>query len=211
MRSDYYRSSGDVRQRHRGTFVAYTTASGLKVYKVTDADGSGRDLRLQLTDQQGNTTTKKVNDTRLILERPNIGMINLTRQDIKYAIWMSADARQQTKKSLYFDLYSKHLIGNPQQGPSFGENKFKAAEQAYQPRFEPFDVVLSNIRERRSYSEAFSNKFALSVDRSGQIVLYYKHEIVGYVVENLPCLFDHCQYLLEQLEEFTNVTTIPTT
>lgn len=206
QRTDYYRGRDDASMRHRDTYVGVRNSSEIIPYHCHGISESGRNMTLDLTNlRNGDNRSVRINDESLIIERPNLGMVNLTYQDKNIAMWYSSNAQRQIKKSLSISMYNRTSIGVSVLLSNTSSNMYKALHQTYNNNFPPYESALATILEGNAFSVAFGNKFALSIDRSGQTVVYYKNYIVGYVVDGLPLLLEDFSYLKEQLEEYTDV------
>lgn len=201
-RSDYYRSTGDARQRHRGTYVAIKERGVLNPYFCEEVESG---LNLHLVSSSGSFKRVDINNPNLVIERPFVGMGNVWFNNICHARWHEASANQQTKKSLRLELYKPCWIGRPMHAPSVNQSRsYLLVSQFFNNDYPTFTEALGHIRAG-SFSVAFSNKFALSLDESGQIVVYYKSFLIGYISNDLPLIFEPYVYLREQLEEYTDV------
>ena len=211
--SNRFRSLGDASMRHRGTYIALRVAHGLlKPYKILDLTGNARDPSLHLGPVgSGEPITVSMSDSRVVMERPEIGMANVlcnsTRKGV--ALWHEAIARRQVKRSLDFSLITPKFIGKAEASRMFRlsvdssstTSRGKILDAFYNDRYPSYTECVEAVNTGRCISMAFSKRFALCIHPRCGIVIYYKNIIVGYVTEGTAVLLDQFNYLTESLEE----------
>lgn len=211
-----FRSVGDASMRHSRTYVAVIDDEGLyHPYYVNEVSGSTSDPTLHLVNRDGSNQREiRMSDSRLVTERPEIGMVNVQcrRTRKTFALWSEALASRQIKRSLDFNLIRAEPVGRGIAESHFrfdvslrhGDNKEKALDSYYNARFPKYTECLEGVARGRHYSMAFSRRFALGAHPRCGVALYYKNIIVGYVPDCIPVLLPQFEYLAEQLEESAN-------
>lgn len=213
--SSRYRSTDDASMRHRGTYMALKVpATGLltPIY-IDDVTGSRSNPRLSVTSITDRTSEIRMDDPLLVLERPELCMVNLICENTgkELAAWHETGAERQIKRSLDLRMVTSIMVGaNPLElatrcfATLRGENRKAAVTTFYNKSYPLYSECFEKVISGRAYSMAFSERFALCVHKRAGVVLYYKATIVGYIENSYPVLLEQFQYLAEQLEESAN-------
>jgi len=210
-----FRSSGDASMRHRGTYMGLRDSLGIiqPIY-IEGVGGDSSNPTLEYSNVlNGNHESVRMNDPRLVIERPELGMGNLecraTRKTV--ALWHEGRASRQVKRSLSFDIIKRDVICKEQSryfstsiDTSSRQGKHSTLSNMFNNHYPTYSRALGSIVSGDAISIAFCKKFALANHPQYGVAVYYKTKLVGLVPETLPVLFEQYEYLTEILEELSH-------
>jgi hypothetical protein len=209
-----YRSVDDASMRHSNTYVALCNAELdiMVPYFVAGVTGSNSMPSFILRHlDNGQTTEVSMDNPRLVIDRPTLGMVNqlCSTTNKGVAMWYTSSPSRQIKRSLDFSfIRGMHLLKSEvldhltvNVGRTTRQSHDVAVSTFFNKIYPSFEEANEKILRLEALSVAFSPKFALAMHPSYGVVLMYKTLLVGWVTNMTPQLGSGFEYLQEQLEE----------